>query len=344
MGTENQNVFQTTTQTVKEDPKFAKYRQALLDETVDLVQSRAQTPVLPPAYYVAGLSPQEEQATALGQSGIGGYLPYLQSAQGILGEGARAYGQALGRILPAEGTTPALQQGIASIQQAQQAQFDPASVSQFQNPYQEYVAGAINRQFDKALNQQQAQATSMGALSGTRRDILEGELEGQRARAIGEAYAQDYGRASQQAQNVFGEEQTRRLNAGQALGNIGFGVAGGIAGLGTQLSGLSGLQAGLGQQAQASNVQDINTLLNLGTLQRGLAQSTLDAQRQRELDIQRYPYQQLQFLSDIYKGIPSTQQTITQAPTYSPSPFQQAAGLGIAGIAATSGGGKGLFG
>ena len=85
-------------------------------------------------------------------------------------------------------------------------------------------------------------------------------------------------------------------------------------------------------------MQDISTLLNLGTLQRGLAQSTLDSQRQRELDIQRYPYQQLQFLSDIYKGVPSTQQTITQTPTYSPSPFQQAAGLGIAGIAATSGG------
>ena len=343
MSKDDQNVFQTTTQTVKEDPQFAKYRRALLDEVVDLVQSRAQTPVLPPAYYVAGLSPQEEQATALGQAGIGGYLPYLQSAQGILGEGARAYGQALGRLLPAEGSTPALQQGIASIQQAQQAQFDPSSVTQFQNPYQQYVADAINRQFDQAQNRQQAQATSVGALSGSRRDIMDAELEGQRARAIGEAYAQDYGRAMQQAQNVFGEQQARRLGAGQALGNIGFGVAGGIAGLGSQIAGLSGLQAGLGQQAQTQNVQDINTLLNLGTLQRGLAQSTLDAQRQRELDIQRYPYQQLQFLSDIYKGIPSTQQTITQVPTYSPSPFQQAAGLGIAGIAATSGG-RGLFG
>ena len=192
---------------------------------------------------------------------------------------------------------------------------------------------------------------------------MDAELEGQRARAVGEAYAQDFGRSSQQAQQAFQEEQNRRLTAGQGLSNIGFqrsgalqdsalaranlaqgqlglasNLAGGIAGLGQQITGLSGLQAGLGQQAQAQNVQDISTLLNLGTLQRGLAQSTLDSQRQRELDIQRYPYQQLQFLSDIYKGVPSTQQTITQTPTYSPSPFQQAAGLGIAGIAATSGG------
>tara|TARA_R110000787_G_scaffold6004_2_gene21254 strand:+ start:1717 stop:2892 length:1176 start_codon:yes stop_codon:yes gene_type:complete len=387
MATDNQNVTQTTTQTIKEDPKFAAYRQALLDETVGLVQSRAQQPVLPPAYYVAGLSPQEEQATALGQAGIGSYLPYLQSSQGILGEGARTLGQARGtlsrgerafdimdpaeaqlqagyeQLLPASGATPELQSGIASIRQAQQAQFDPSSASQFQSPYQQYVEGAINRQFDQAQNRQDAQAVSSGAFSGSRRDIMDAELEGQRARAVGEAYAQDFGRSSQQAQQAFQEEQNRRLTAGQGLSNIGFqrsgalqdsalaranlaqgqlglasNLAGGIAGLGQQITGLSGLQAGLGQQAQAQNVQDISTLLNLGTLQRGLAQSTLDSQRQRELDIQRYPYQQLQFLSDIYKGVPSTQQTITQTPTYSPSPFQQAAGLGIAGIAATSGG------
>lgn len=393
MATDNQNVTQTTTQTVKEDPKFAAYRQALLDETVGLVQSRAQQPVLPPAYYVAGLSPQEEQATALGQAGIGSYLPYLQSSQGILGEGARTLGQARGtlsrgerafdimdpaeaqlqagyeQLLPTSGATPELQSGIASIRQAQQAQFDPSSASQFQSPYQQYVEGAINRQFDQAQNRQDAQAVSSGAFSGSRRDIMDAELEGQRARAVGEAYAQDFGRASQQAQQAFQEEQNRRLTAGQGLSNIGFqrsgalqdsalaranlaqgqlglasNLAGGIAGLGQQITGLSGLQAGLGQQAQAQNVQDISTLLNLGTLQRGLAQSTLDSQRQRELDIQRYPYQQLQFLSDIYKGVPSTQQTITQTPTYSPSPFQQAAGLGIAGIAATSGNSaRGLF-
>ena len=387
MATDNQNVTQTTTQTIKEDPKFAAYRQALLDETVGLVQSRAQQPVLPPAYYVAGLSPQEEQATALGQAGIGSYLPYLQSSQGILGEGARTLGQARGtlsrgerafdimdpaeaqlqagyeQLLPTSGATPELGSGIASIRQAQQAQFDPSSASQFQSPYQQYVEGAINRQFDQAQNRQDAQAVSSGAFSGSRRDIMDAELEGQRARAVGEAYAQDFGRSSQQAQQAFQEEQNRRLTAGQGLSNIGFqrsgalqdsalaranlaqgqlglasNLAGGIAGLGQQITGLSGLQAGLGQQAQAQNVQDISTLLNLGTLQRGLAQSTLDSQRQRELDIQRYPYQQLQFLSDIYKGVPSTQQTITQTPTYSPSPFQQAAGLGIAGIAATSGG------
>ena len=101
----------------------------------------------------------------------------------------------------------------------------------------------------------------------------------------------------------------------------------------------------MGQQLQNLTGEDIRTLMNLGTLQRGIAQSALDATRQTELQQQQYPYQQLQFLSDIYKGIPSSQQTVTQTPTFSPSPFQQVAGLGIAGLSAAAGAKNlGLFG
>ena len=181
---------------------------------------------------------------------------------------------------------------------------------------------------------------------------MEAELEGQRARAIGESYAQDYGRAAQQAHQVFDAQQSRGMSAGQNLSNIGFqradatsGLAGGIAGLGQQLSGLGGVQAGLGQQLQGMQAADVSQLMNLGTLQRGLGQSALDANRQSILQQQQYPYQQIQFLSDIYKGVPSNQQTVTATPTFSPSPFQQAAGLGIAGVSAYAGAkNAGLFG
>ena len=93
----------------------------------------------------------------------------------------------------------------------------------------------------------------------------------------------------------------------------------------------------LGQQFQGMQAGDVSQLMNLGTLQRGLGQSALDANRQSILQQQQYPYQQIQFLSDIYKGTPSNQQTVTATPTFSPSPFQQAAGLGIAGVSAYSG-------
>jgi hypothetical protein len=42
-------------------------------------------------------------------------------------------------------------------------------------------------------------------------------------------------------------------------------------------------------------------------------------------------------LSDIYKGTPSAQQTITSQASQQPSTFQQVAGLGIAGLSAAAG-------
>jgi hypothetical protein len=52
------------------------------------------------------------------------------------------------------------------------------------------------------------------------------------------------------------------------------------------------------------------------------------------------PYQQLGFLSDIYKGAPTSQMGITSASTPTQSPFMQAAGLGIAGVSAAAAGAR----
>jgi hypothetical protein len=47
------------------------------------------------------------------------------------------------------------------------------------------------------------------------------------------------------------------------------------------------------------------------------------------------PFQNIAFLSDIYKGAPSTQMALTQQAQAAPSPFQQIAGLAT-GAAATA--------
>ena len=47
-----------------------------------------------------------------------------------------------------------------------------------------------------------------------------------------------------------------------------------------------------------------------------------------------HPYQQAGFLSDIYKGAPSSQQTIAATTAPAPSLISQIAGLGTAGLAA----------
>jgi len=102
------------------------------------------------------------------------------------------------------------------------------------------------------------------------------------------------------------------------------------------------LQAGLGAQAQQMGVQDINTLLGIGglTQQMGYApagftgQAELDVNRQNLLAQAYNPYQEIGFLSDIFRGVPALQQTTTVGTTPPPSTSSQLLGLGIAGLGA----------
>ena len=103
-------------------------------------------------------------------------------------------------------------------------------------------------------------------------------------------------------------------------------------------------QAGLGQLGQQMGVQDINTLLGIGGLQQQQGQKELDVARANTLAEQALPYQQVGFMSDIFRGVPSLQQTTSTTTTPSPSRGSQLMGLGIAGLGAIgSAGGFGNF-
>jgi hypothetical protein len=103
-------------------------------------------------------------------------------------------------------------------------------------------------------------------------------------------------------------------------------------------------QGALGQTAQALQQGDINFLYNVGQSQQAFNQQTLDAQRATELQKVYAPYQQAGFLSDIYKGAPSSQMSTAVASQPSASPFQQAVGIGLGGISTAAGAKKaGLF-
>ena len=76
-------------------------------------------------------------------------------------------------------------------------------------------------------------------------------------------------------------------------------------------------------------VQDINTLLGIGGLQQQQGQKELDVARANTLAEQALPYQQVGFMSDIFRGVPSLQQTTSTTTTPSPSRGSQLMGLGI---------------
>jgi hypothetical protein len=92
---------------------------------------------------------------------------------------------------------------------------------------------------------------------------------------------------------------------------------------GGQMAGLGQLQSGLGSQ-------DASQLMQIGALERGLAQQNLDVGYQNYLDQRQWPYQQQQFLSGILSGqnVP-----VGQTTTYpSPSIMGQALNGGLMGL------------
>lgn len=257
--------------------------------------------------------------------------------------------------------------GVAGLQQAR-GMYDPSMAQGFMNPYQQQVIDEsirqINRQGDIARQNLQAQAVKAGAFGGSREGIQRAELERalteQRNNAITGALYQGYGQAQQQAQQAFENQQARQGSAsaqiagiaplyaslaGQQAGIYGqqFGMgtqqAQGLGALGTQMGNLGMQMGALGQAGQQMGQQDVSFLYNLGTEQQRQQQAALDAYRATAMQTAMQPLQRLAFISDIYKGAPSSQMAMTSQAAPTPSPFQQLAGLGI-GALGTAGAAK----
>ena len=259
------------TQFVREAPGIEERK----IELMDIARQVAQDPINLPDYQVAGLG-------ALEQQGI--------TAAGTTGVGAGTVGQGISQI-----------QGAAAPIGAQQ-------ISQYLNPYQQYVTDEIARQGQMMQNQLGSQAIGAGAFGGGREGVQQAELQGRQLSAMGQAQAQGFQTALGAAQR----QQQVGLAAGQQLGQMG------------------ALQQQMSQQ-------DINQLMAAGGLQRQLAQAALDAQRQSTLQQQYEPYQRAEFLANLYAAGPKTQSGVTMGTSPSTSPFAQAVGTGIGAFAAYQG-------
>jgi hypothetical protein len=207
---------------------------------------------------------------------------------------------------------PYMQQASQGLTTAMQ-RAGPGAVKDFMSPYQQQVIDVatqnIQRQGDLARQNLQAQAVRSGAFGGSREGIQRAELERNLA-------------------------ETRNATISNLL-NQGYQTAMGQALQSAQLTGqLSQGIGALGAQSQLLGQQDVNFLYGLGQQQQGQKQRELDALRATQLQGAYQPYQQLAFLSDIYKGAPSTQMALTTQAAPAPSPFQQVAGMAT-GLLAT---------
>ena len=104
-------------------------------------------------------------------------------------------------------------------------------------------------------------------------------------------------------------------------------------------------QGALGELGQTLGQREGEYLFNMGRFGQAQTQAELDALRSSQMQQLYEPYQRLGFLSDIYKGAPSTQLATTAISSPQQSPFAQMLGLGIAGLGAYGGAQRmGLFG
>ena len=209
--------------------------------------------------------------------------------------------------LTAAGTTgvgaPTVTSGIGQLLAAQ-----TPNINQFLNPFQSYVVDEINRQAAQAQNRLAASAVASGAFGGGREGVAQAELERARLGQVGLAQQRGFGQALAAAQ----QQQRQQAAIGQQLASIG---------------------AGQQQMAQA----DLNQLFAAGGLQRQLAQATLDAARQSQLQQAAEPFQRAEFLSNIYAAGPKSQSSIVAATSPQTSPLAQSIGTGIGAFQAFQG-------
>jgi len=308
------------TQTVIQEARLPKFQEDFLANIFTSAQNLADDGTMPFApQKLADLSQGQQQAITSALQGVGSFQPFLQ-------QGAEAIGQGIGQL----GTA---QQYVAG------AGFSPTDFQQFMDPFTEEVIARTQQDIaDKGAQQQlqaQASAAGQGAFGGSRQAILQGQIAADVMDQQARTGAQLRSAGFQQAQNLAQQAAQQQLKQAQLTGQLGQTVAG----LGSQT-------AALGQLGQQMGVQDINTLLGIGGLQQGQTQKQLDIDKQNLLAQQALPFQKIGFLSDIFKGVPSLQQTATTTSTPRPSTGSQLLGLGIAGLGAVgaAGGFPNFFG
>jgi hypothetical protein len=350
-------------QIVREAPGIEAYKIGLLQSAKGL----SDKPVNLPGYQVAGFNPDQTAAFAQARQGIGAYQPYLAGGQTALQQGLGTTQEAANVLRGADTRNQyGAAQGAANLAAAgtlsQAGPIGQQQIQSYMNPFTNLALNQqlqeMNRQAAIQGEQMNAQTARAGAFGGSRDALQRAELARNLSQtqnqAIAQSMQQNYAQALAAAQQQQGAQLGafgQLANIGQGIGNLAgqqFGIgqqmATGLGQFGSQLGNLGVQQAALGQTAQQLGQNDVNFLYNIGSQQQALTQQQLDAQRNTQLQQAYEPYQRLGFLSDIYKGAPSSQQTISAATAPTPSTAQQVAGLGIAGLSAAAAGKKaGLF-
>ena len=263
------------------------------------------------AYQQAQTEFNTDQQRSL-QSQIANQGSNLQAQQ--MGEQSRQYGAGLGL----QAAQNAAQCGQAANQLSEQSrQFGSqqgltAAQAAAQYGQSANQLGEQSRQFGSQQNLQNAQNAAQYGQAAQQLGVQDRQFASQQAMQNAGNFAQ-YGQAAQQL-----GEQSRQFGAGL-----------GIQGLQTGLS-AAGTLGTLGGQQYAQDQGALQTQNTLGVQQQQQMQNILTQQYNDFLNQQKYPYQQMGYMSDMLRGLPmsNTTQQIYGQPASSTSQ--------LAGLAATA--------
>lgn len=244
--------------------------------------------------------------------------------------------------------------GLAALQAQNLAQYNPLAAQQYyQSPLQSgdiqgymspYMQNVVEEQKRQAIQDYSRQLPGIGAASvragargGTREALLQSEAQRNLQQQLGNIQATGLQNAYQQASQQAAQDAAMRAQYGLAGTQLGeqsrqFGAGLGLQGLQQQLA-AAGQLGQLGQQQYQQQAGILGAQLGAGAQQQALRQQQLTSNYQRFADEMQYPYKQLEFFSNLLRGIPSSAGT-TNVYTPAPSPFAQIAGLtgGIGGL------------
>ena len=232
---------------------------------------------------VVDFTQRQKDAFAMADQGIGQFQPYLNRAQDLANLATQQYdptGQTAGQV----------------------------GYQQYMNPFQDEVIAGIENQLAQAQAGAGLTAAQSGAFGGGREGIQRAELSNQQAQTVGQAHAQNYGQAQQQAQNQFASQMGRYGEAAQMMG-------------------------GLGGQYQQQHQADIASMMSAGSVQQQALQQAEDAKYRQGLQQLYEPYQRLGFTSDIYQGMPTSAMATSMGTAPGTNPLAQGVGAGITALA-----------
>ena len=268
---------------------------------------------------IAGFTDPQTQAFTQTAQAAGSYQPQLQAAEKTAGTagGLSTIGAAQPYFSAAAQTTPGVIQNY--MNPYQQNVIDTMG-TEAQRQLQEKILPAIGDQFTRAGqfgSSRQQEIAQRGV-----RDVAS-DLEAN----IGKQLAAGYTTAGSQA----AADLARQASIGQAAGAL----------TGTEeanKAALAGVQAGLGQKEQALGITGAAALEATGAQQQAMNQKNLDLAYQDFQTQTQYPEQQLGFLSNIVRGLPSggstgSQTSTSLGSTYSASPLASLASAGLSAAA-----------